>query len=86
MKRTNGFFMRRPEKSRRVGVFATAVGVACLALMFGVRWKAAAEEHASPQAAEVVELKLNGEVEPILATHMEEGLANAAQRHAWRWC
>ena len=50
--------------------------------MFGVRSNAAVEEHASPQVAEVVELKLDGEVEPILATYMEEGLANAAQRHA----
>src|SRR6202171_838063 len=82
MKRWNGFFLRLPERLGRVGLFATVLSMACLALMFGVRSKAAAEEHASPQAAEVVELKLNGEVEPILATYMEEGLANAAQRHA----
>ena len=30
----------------------------------------------------VLELKLNGEVEPILATYIDEGLADAAQRHA----
>lgn len=30
----------------------------------------------------VLELKLDGEVEPILATYIEEGLADAAQRHA----
>jgi membrane-bound serine protease (ClpP class) len=82
MKRTNGFFMRRPEKFGRVGMFASVLGVASLGLMLGVRLKASAEEHSSLQAAEVVELKLNGEVEPILATYMEEGLANAAQRHA----
>ena len=34
MKRTNGFFVRRPEGFGRVGVFATVLGVACLALMF----------------------------------------------------
>lgn len=30
----------------------------------------------------VLELKLNGEVEPILATYIDEGLADAAQRNA----
>ncbi len=30
----------------------------------------------------VLELRLNGEVEPILATYIDEGLADAAQRHA----
>jgi len=30
----------------------------------------------------VLELKLDGEVEPILATYIEEGLADAARRHA----
>jgi membrane-bound serine protease (ClpP class) len=30
----------------------------------------------------VLELKLDGEVEPILATYIEEGLQDAAQRHA----
>ncbi len=30
----------------------------------------------------VMELKLDGEVEPILATYIDEGLADAAQRHA----
>jgi membrane-bound serine protease (ClpP class) len=36
----------------------------------------------SPGAPLVLELKLNGEVEPILATYIDEGLADAAQRHA----
>jgi membrane-bound serine protease (ClpP class) len=36
----------------------------------------------SPAAPLVLELKLNGEVEPILATYIDEGLADAAQRHA----
>src|SRR5207245_2762415 len=30
----------------------------------------------------VVELKLDGEVEPILAAYIDEGLADAARRHA----
>jgi len=36
----------------------------------------------SPGAPLVLELKLSGEVEPILATYIDEGLADAAQRHA----
>ncbi|HKN26330.1 MAG TPA: nodulation protein NfeD [Candidatus Acidoferrum sp.] len=40
---------------------------------------AAADSGGSPL---VLELKLDGEVEPILATYIEEGLADAAQRHA----
>ena len=39
-----------------------------------------ADEHAS--APFVLELSLDGEVEPILATYIDEGLANAARRHA----
>jgi membrane-bound serine protease (ClpP class) len=35
-----------------------------------------------PTTPLVLELKLNGEVEPILATYINEGLADAAQRHA----
>jgi membrane-bound serine protease (ClpP class) len=40
---------------------------------------AAADEHAGPL---VLELKLDGEVEPILATYIDEGLADAARRKA----
>jgi membrane-bound serine protease (ClpP class) len=40
---------------------------------------AVADEHSPPL---VLELRLNGEVEPILATYTEEGLADAANRHA----
>jgi membrane-bound serine protease (ClpP class) len=53
------------------------------ALLFAMglfaRATSAVEEH---HFAEVMELKLDGEVEPILATYIEEGLADAAQRHA----
>jgi membrane-bound serine protease (ClpP class) len=41
---------------------------------------ATADANATPPL--VVELKLDGEVEPILATYIQEGLADAAQRHA----
>lgn len=39
-----------------------------------------ADEHSGSPL--VLELNLNGEVEPILATYIDEGLAAAAQRHA----
>ena len=38
-----------------------------------------ADEHTSPL---ILELKLDGDVEPILATYIDEGLADAANRHA----
>jgi membrane-bound serine protease (ClpP class) len=41
---------------------------------------AVAEEHAAGPV--VLELKLDGEVEPILATYIQEGLAEAVSRHA----
>jgi membrane-bound serine protease (ClpP class) len=40
----------------------------------------AADEHSSSPL--VLELSLDGEVEPILATYIDEGLADAAKRHA----
>jgi membrane-bound serine protease (ClpP class) len=39
-----------------------------------------ADEHSTGPF--VLELKLDGEVEPILATYLDEGLADAARRHA----
>jgi membrane-bound serine protease (ClpP class) len=39
-----------------------------------------ADEHSTGPF--VLEMKLDGEVEPILATYIDEGLADAAQRHA----
>lgn len=38
------------------------------------------EEHST--GAFVLELKIDGEVEPVMATHIDEGLADAARRHA----
>jgi membrane-bound serine protease (ClpP class) len=40
----------------------------------------AADEHSSPPL--VLELKLDGEVEPILAAYIDEGIADAERRHA----
>jgi membrane-bound serine protease (ClpP class) len=75
------------EKSRsRLGLAAPAgwtVGVVsalCAAAMAFLLPLATAEEHAAGNL--VLELKLDGEVEPVLATYVDEGLADAARRHA----
>jgi len=52
----------------------------CISALAFVFPSAAAEEHQS--ASTVLELKLDGEVEPILATYIDEGLADAARRNA----
>jgi membrane-bound serine protease (ClpP class) len=57
-------------------LFVAGPAVSLLAAMSSVR----ADEHIS--APLVLELKLDGEVEPILATYIEEGIADAEHRHA----
>ena len=57
-----------------IAVLAPLVIALCLAPLAAV-----ADEHAAPL---VLELKLDGEVEPILATYIDEGLADAANRKA----
>ena len=61
---------------------------ACVAAVFVVLGVFVAAWLPSPSSAEVhnsgpliLELKLDGEVEPILATYIDEGLADAARRH-----
>jgi membrane-bound serine protease (ClpP class) len=55
-------------------------GVALCCAMLAARWSAAADEH--PANPLVMELHLTGEVEPVLAAYIDEGLADAASRHA----
>src|SRR4029077_10939501 len=50
---------------------------------FALLWlfpSASADEHASNPV--IVELRLDGEVEPILATYIDEGIADATKRNA----
>ncbi len=54
-------------------------GLAALLLSANAMKLAASD---SPAAPLVLELKLNSEVEPILATYIDEGLTDAANRHA----
>src|SRR3974377_1784985 len=57
-----------------IAILGTFFAALCLAPM-----PAVADEHAAPL---VLELRLDGEVEPILATYIDEGLADAANRKA----
>jgi len=69
-------------KTRNSGILfgmLLIVGFAAL-LLPAIATKSAASEQ--PAAPVVMELKLNGEVEPVLATFIEEGLADAARQHA----
>jgi membrane-bound serine protease (ClpP class) len=52
----------------------------CVAAFLFLHSSVVADEHHSNE--EVLELHLNDEVEPILATYIDEGLADAAKRHA----
>ena len=56
------------------------LGVLTVAAIFTQSLAATADEHSSSPL--VLELSLDGEVEPILATYIDEGLADAAKRHA----
>ena len=65
-----------PAASRALSLLC----VWCAAALVFLLPSATAEEHTSGNL--VVELKLDGEVEPVLATYVAEGLADAARRHA----
>jgi membrane-bound serine protease (ClpP class) len=63
----------------RASMLAILCGV-FVATAFLVLPSATADEHSTNPL--VLELKLNREVEPVLATYIDEGLADAASRHA----
>jgi membrane-bound serine protease (ClpP class) len=52
----------------------------CVGAFFSLMPAVAADEHSSSPL--VLELRLEGMVDPILATYIDEGLADAASRHA----
>ncbi len=54
--------------------------VLCAAAIFLLMPPVAADEH--PSGPLVLELRLEGVVDPILATYIDEGLSDAARRHA----
>jgi membrane-bound serine protease (ClpP class) len=57
-----------------IAILASMLAVLCFASV-----AAEADEHTAPL---ILELRLDGEVEPILATYIDEGLADAANRKA----
>lgn len=74
--------MRRCQSFRKWRLVA-ALSPLCLLLSAVILLRlpsARADEH--PAGPFVLELSLDGEVEPILATYIDEGLADAARRHA----
>jgi membrane-bound serine protease (ClpP class) len=80
---SDGFHQRKPsfyvERSALV-VGTCLLGTLCSLAIFLLMPSVAADEHASSPL--VLELRLEGVVDPILATYIDEGLADAANRHA----
>jgi membrane-bound serine protease (ClpP class) len=73
---------RKPQllgRTRLGSVCAFCCALAAAAGLLLLPSSSASEKTSGPS---VLELKLDGEVEPILATYIDEGLADAAQRHA----
>jgi membrane-bound serine protease (ClpP class) len=62
-----------------VAVYLLALFVPLLAALFLAPATAVADEHGSPL---VLQMRLDGEVEPILANYLDQGLADGANRHA----
>jgi membrane-bound serine protease (ClpP class) len=69
------------KKARFLAGTISAVGIVALLMLLPLH--AASSATADTSAAPLVlELKLDAEIEPILATYIDEGLADATQRHA----
>jgi membrane-bound serine protease (ClpP class) len=76
------YLIRRVSESRRFQWLASLslLGIMLAATISVLLPAATADEH--PGGPFVQELSLDSEVEPILATYIDEGLADAARRHA----
>lgn len=61
-------------------LFLVLICAACAGAFIALLPPATAEEHSG--SALILELKLDREVEPVLATYIDEGLADAAKRNA----
>src|SRR5947209_14965458 len=72
--------MRLNAFARRLSYRICSVIAALVFLLLSAAPLGANDEHASRPL--VMDLSLDGEVEPILATYIDEGLADAARRHA----
>jgi membrane-bound serine protease (ClpP class) len=73
---------KRSFYAQRAQIVAASLllGVLCAGAIFLLMPAVAADEHSSSPL--VLELRLDGLVDPILATYIDEGLAEAANRHA----
>jgi membrane-bound serine protease (ClpP class) len=74
--------MKARGTSITIGCLSRIFFLGCLFALFlptVITGSAATDSSTAPL---VLELKLNGEVEPILANYIDEGLADAARRHA----
>lgn len=67
------------ERTRSVAAFLV-LSTVCAGAIFLLLPPVGAAEH--PNGPVVLELNLEGQVEPILATYIDEGLQDAARRHA----
>jgi len=67
---------------RRKSFYFGILLIAGAAVLTVTRFAVCAEAANQVAAPLVLELRLNGEVEPILATYLDEGLEDAAKRHA----
>jgi len=74
--RKRSFYAKRAE----FVVISCLLYVLCASAIFFLMPSVAADEH-SPSPL-VLELRLEGVVDPILATYIDEGLVDAASRHA----
>jgi len=72
------FILEQLRRATRL-LAALSVFAAVPVLWSGMTGVGAQEKHAGPL---VLELQINGEIEPVLATYVEEGLADAARRQA----
>ena len=72
--------IQQVRHSKFLDASAFALFCALCAAAFLVLPSATAEEHAANPV--VLRLDLDREVEPVLATYIDEGIADAASRHA----
>jgi membrane-bound serine protease (ClpP class) len=78
MKRNVGTLGKSSGHRSKFLTFAFSIAMLCACAILLPR--ATADEHSA--GATVVKLRIDGEVEPILANYIDEGLADAARRHA----
>ena len=79
VKQLERFISASSKRRYAAGILCSAVAIAFVLMCALTPATSAADEHAAPL---VLELKLNDMVEPILATYIDEGITEAAQRHA----